>query len=74
MTASSSAATYFNVLDARGAISVTERPALHRAGAAHRARASAESWYAQREALGFPLLRDASGREGGRSKPWRRIC
>jgi glycyl-tRNA synthetase alpha chain len=46
----------FNVLDARGAISVTERQRF--IGRVRLiARACAESWYAQREALGFPLLR-----------------
>ena len=47
---------YFNVLDARGAISVTERQRFI-GRVRHIARAAAESWYAQREALGFPLLR-----------------
>ncbi|MCA9529305.1 MAG: glycine--tRNA ligase subunit alpha [Myxococcales bacterium] len=52
---------YFNVLDARGAISVTERQRF--IGRVRQiARAVAESWYAQREALGFPLLRDDGGR------------
>jgi glycyl-tRNA synthetase alpha chain len=46
---------YFNVLDARGAISVTERQRFI-ARVRHVARACAESWVAQREALGFPLL------------------
>jgi glycyl-tRNA synthetase alpha chain len=50
----------FNVLDARGAISVTERQ-RYIARVRHIARAVCESWYAQREALGFPLLRDAAG-------------
>ncbi|MCA9583089.1 MAG: glycine--tRNA ligase subunit alpha, partial [Myxococcales bacterium] len=45
----------FNVLDARGAISVTERQ-RYIGRVRHIARAVAESWYAQREALGFPLL------------------
>lgn len=46
---------YFNVLDARGAISVTERQGyIGRVRLI--ARACAESWLAQREALGFPLL------------------
>lgn len=45
----------FNVLDARGAISVTERQRF--IGRVRLiARAVAESWYAQREAMGFPLL------------------
>lgn len=46
---------YFNVLDARGAISVTERQ-RYIGRVRHIARACAESWYAQREALRFPLL------------------
>jgi glycyl-tRNA synthetase alpha chain len=46
---------FFNVLDARGAISVTERQRF--IGRVRLlARACAESWYAQRESLGFPLL------------------
>lgn len=45
----------FNVLDARGAISVTERQRfIGRVRAL--ARATAEAYLAQREALGFPLL------------------
>jgi glycyl-tRNA synthetase alpha chain len=48
----------FNVLDARGAISVTERQRyIGRVRAL--ARAVAEAWLAQREALGFPLLQRA---------------
>lgn len=47
---------YFNVLDARGAISVTERQRyIGRVRLV--ARACAESYLAQREALGFPLLK-----------------
>ncbi|MDH3728317.1 MAG: glycine--tRNA ligase subunit alpha, partial [Myxococcales bacterium] len=46
---------YFNVLDARGAISVTERQ-RYIGRVRFIAHAVAESWYAQREALGFPLL------------------
>ncbi|MCA9630464.1 MAG: glycine--tRNA ligase subunit alpha [Myxococcales bacterium] len=46
----------FNVLDARGAISVTERVRfIGRVRAI--ARAVAAAWLAQREALGFPLLK-----------------
>jgi phosphate:Na+ symporter len=45
----------FNVLDARGAISVTERQRFI-GRVRHIARACAESYLAQREALGFPLL------------------
>jgi len=51
------AAHQFNVLDARGAIGVTERQRyIGRVRAL--ARAVAESYIAQREALGFPLLRE----------------
>jgi glycyl-tRNA synthetase alpha chain len=46
---------YFNVLDARGAISVTERQ-RYIGRVRHIARAVCESYYAQREKLGFPLL------------------
>jgi glycyl-tRNA synthetase alpha chain len=53
---------YFNVLDARGAISVTERQ-RYIARVRHIARAVSESYYAQREALGFPLLAVAARRE-----------
>lgn len=47
---------YFNVLDARGAISVTERQ-RYIGRVRHIARAVCEAWLAQREALGFPLLK-----------------
>jgi glycyl-tRNA synthetase alpha chain len=49
------AAHMFNVLDARGAIGVTER-ARFIGRVRGLARAVAEAWLAQREALGFPLL------------------
>ena len=45
----------FNLLEARGVISVTERTAtIGRIRAL--ARQVAEAWLAEREALGFPLL------------------
>jgi glycyl-tRNA synthetase alpha chain len=52
------ASHHFNVLDARGAISVTARQDYIKRvrGIAHRC---AESWLAQREALGFPLCNRA---------------
>jgi glycyl-tRNA synthetase alpha chain len=54
------AAHQFNVLDARGAIGVTERQRyIGRVRAL--ARAVAESYIAQREALGFPLLKGGQG-------------
>jgi glycyl-tRNA synthetase alpha chain len=49
------AAHAFNVLDARGAIGVTERQ-RYILRVRTLARAVAETWLAQREALGFPLL------------------
>ena len=49
------AAHRFNVLDARGAISVTERQRFI-GRVRNLARAVAETWLGQREALGFPLL------------------
>jgi glycyl-tRNA synthetase alpha chain len=61
---------YFNVLDARGAIGVTERQRFI-GRVRHLARASAEAYLAQREALGFPLLRTtaARGAAAGRATP-----
>jgi len=52
----------FNLLEARGAISVTER-ARYILRVRTLARAVAQAYYASREQLGFPLLRapDASG-------------
>ena len=47
---------YFNILDARGAISVTERQA-YIGRVRVMARACAESYLAMREQLGFPLLK-----------------
>ncbi len=46
----------FNLLDARGAISVTERTG-YIARVRNLARAAAEAYVAQREALGFPMLK-----------------
>src|SRR5207244_2320201 len=50
------AAHQFNVLDARGAIGVTER-ARFIGRVRGLAKGVAESWLAQRQALGFPLLK-----------------
>jgi glycyl-tRNA synthetase alpha chain len=47
----------FNLLDARGAISVTERTGFI-ARVRNLARACAESWVAQREEMGFPLAKN----------------
>lgn len=52
----------FNVLDARGAIGVTERQ-RYILRVRTLARAVAQGWMAQREALGFPLLRTAKAAE-----------
>ena len=46
----------FNLLDARGAISVTERTGFI-ARVRKLARAAAGEYVAQREAMGFPLLK-----------------
>lgn len=52
----------FNLLDARGAISVTERQSfIGRVRAM--ARLCAEAYVAQREQLGFPMLKDGAMRE-----------
>ena len=45
----------FNLLEARGVISVTERTATI-GRIRNLARQVAEAWLAEREALGFPLL------------------
>jgi glycyl-tRNA synthetase alpha chain len=45
----------FNLLEARGVISVTERTATI-ARIRHLARQVAEAWLAERRALGFPLM------------------
>ena len=55
------AAHQFNVLDARGAIGVTER-ARFIGRVRGLAKAVAEAYYAQREAMGFPLLRGESAK------------
>jgi glycyl-tRNA synthetase alpha chain len=53
----------FNLLDARGAISTTERAAyIGRVRAL--ARMAAHAYYASREALGFPMLKGAAAPEG----------
>jgi glycyl-tRNA synthetase alpha chain len=48
----------FNLLDARGAISTTER-AGYIARVRHLAREVAQAYYASRERLGFPILKAA---------------
>jgi glycyl-tRNA synthetase alpha chain len=54
------AAHAFNLLDARGAISVTERQA-YIGRIRNLAKAVAQSYYESRERLGFPMLRDTAG-------------
>jgi glycyl-tRNA synthetase alpha chain len=63
----------FNLLDARGAISTTERAAyIGRVRAL--ARLVAQSYYDSRERLGFPMCRSTSAAEArdGRERPMRR--
>ena len=57
----------FNLLDARGAISVTER-AAYIARIRKLARAVAQSYYASRERLGFPML-ETPGAAGAGATP-----
>lgn len=52
----------FNLLDARGAISVTERTG-YIARVRNLARLCAQAYVEQRERLGYPLLRNQSGKE-----------
>jgi glycyl-tRNA synthetase alpha chain len=62
------AAHQFNVLDARGAIGVTERQRyIGRVRAL--ARGVAEGYVAQREALGFPLLKDKENTLATEARP-----
>lgn len=53
----------FNLLEARGAISVTERT-TYIARVRNLAKLCAQAYVEQREKLGFPLLKDQSGKEG----------
>ena len=55
----------FNVLDARGAVSVTERTA-YIARVRALARRCAESYLADREALGHPLIKQPIGTATGK--------
>ena len=52
----------FNLLDARGAISVTERTGFI-ARVRNMARVCAQAYVEQREKLGYPLLKDPSARK-----------
>lgn len=52
----------FNLLDARGAISVTERTG-YIARVRNLARLCAQAYVDQRESLGYPLLKEQSGKE-----------
>ena len=63
------AAHAFNVLDARGAIGVTER-ARFIGRVRGLAKAVAEAYVAQRQALGFPLLRREEQQAAAGVMPW----
>jgi len=52
----------FNLLDARGAISVTER-AAYIGRVRNLARAVAQAYYESRDKLGFPLLAQTAARK-----------
>jgi len=56
----------FNLLDARGAISVTER-AAYIGRVRSLARLVAQAYFESRERLGFPLLKPSSGKKRSRS-------
>ena len=56
------AAHTFNLLDARGAISVTERAGLHRPHPQRSSRLVATAYVESREALGFPMLAERERR------------
>ncbi len=56
----------FNLLDARGAISVTER-AAYIGRVRNLARQVAQAYFESRERLGFPLLKPSSGKKQSRS-------
>jgi len=56
----------FNLLDARGAISVTER-AAYIGRVRNLARQVAQAYFESRERLGFPLLKPSTGRKKRRS-------
>jgi len=56
----------FNLLDARGAISVTER-AAYIGRVRNLARQVAQAYFESRERLGFPLLKPATGKKKRRS-------
>jgi len=61
------AAHTFNLLDARGAISVTER-AVYIGRIRKLARNVAQSYYAARERLGFPMVQDGAAQAAGVSR------
>jgi glycyl-tRNA synthetase len=62
----------FNVLDARGAIGVTER-ARYFARMRELARAVAEGYVKQREEMGFPWLREATREQGNEATRQREV-
>lgn len=57
----------FNLLDARGAISVTERTGFI-TRVRNMARACAQGYVEQREALGYPLIKDGNQVEGAQDR------
>ncbi len=61
------AAHTFNLLDARGAISVTER-AVYIGRIRKLARNVAQSYFAARERLGFPMVHDSAAQTAGMSR------
>jgi glycyl-tRNA synthetase alpha chain len=56
----------FNLLDARGAISVTER-AAYIGRVRNLARSVAQAYFESRERLGFPMVREQAGRKKARA-------
>ena len=56
----------FNLLDARGAISVTER-AAYIGRVRNLARAIAQAYYESRERLGFPLVKPVAAKKKARA-------
>lgn len=63
----------FNILDARGAVGVTERQALF-GRMRDLSRRTAEAYTAQREALGFPWLEKQAGKGGQTTKQNQQMC
>ena len=62
----------FNVLDARGAVGVTER-ARYFGSMRELARAVSEAYVKQREEMGYPLLREATRQQGNEATRQREV-